>query len=778
MIAAPPPAVHAPSATDVVARAFRLHTEGRAEPAAAAYRAALALDPATMDALHLLGVLARGGGALTDSLRLLARAARLAPDAAPVRYNFDFAARSAIEALEDRLARGRPAQALELAVALTAARPDLEAAEPFLGPTLDRFVVLLHQGLAAAGDPATVALARKALALSPAHAQSLHLLGYLERRGGRPEAAVALLRRALAAEPGLPLGHYSLGVACLAAQDVEGAITALRAQVARAPGSFDSHDLLVDALKSICRFSDAVAAAQAMVAALPDSERGLSQLCQTLMLVNRTPEALPHLRRLLAGKPDSTAGWMLLGMAEERLGNTGAAVRCERRSLRLQPNSPILRNALAELLGAVGEPAEALALAWRQPPANRPEDVYPDEGGLPATAILDRIDAVLPPSVPRENALVYVHDGIETLGHLVFELSYLRSLYAGAYDTLILICRPRTSSARINPETFEIATRGFTVVEIEDRRILNLAYHELGVLRRRGTTYLLHSWRFLSRAMHRFLQDGGRRVPITLSERQRELGRALRRRYGIPEDVPIAALHLRQEARPSFRNVTTANYLEAIRHMAGAGYAVVRLGDRSMPPLPDLGPAVIDTPFHPASDALTVPYMLSACDFLVASVSGPADVARAFGRPLVSVNVPVYDFTVADTLEVMATRRFVAQDGGGVRPLSWREVLSAFPCFGRLIEEQEFVNRGWWAAELEPHEIRAVVAEMMERLQAPDPLRSSPWQDRFRAQCRAEEQRRVADPVARLHRLDWFGYNTPTLFLADAQQAFMPGLLD
>lgn len=643
------------------------------------------------------------------------------------------------------------------------------------GARIDRFPVHI-----------LVSFCRGIGALCPGSAEIMLLLGILTRRNGCAPKAAIVIYRAMRIKADVGFGAYNCAFALAEAGADDSALELLRTQDVIMPGHPDVYNLMLGVLDRLKRFDEVERVGLRLARLSPTRTHVWPRIVLSRIFRNDYLGALTSIHNTMTWQPNLAWASIIEAEVEARLHRPEEAKHALQRGLTIDPVGDHGRHMAISLLPGLGDAETALRLAWTTPPAHRRQDTYPTRRGqftASVSEILCSIWAVIPRTVPRENALVYIHDGIQTLGHLVFELSYLRSMYAHRYETLVVICRPRGSTPGINPEMFEIATRGFTVVEIEDRQILNLAYSELGVFVHGRATFLLHSWRFLARAFHRFVEAGGRRVPARLSGRQHEVGRALFRRLGVPEDVPIVALHVRRTSEPSFRNGDIARYTATIRRLLSEGYAVVRIGDPSMPPLPDdLGPLAVDLAHRcPSADeggAIAVPYALGTCAFMVAAVSGPSDVARAFLRPLVSVNVPLYEFTVADVPEVLAFRRFVDASGRAPRRLSWTEVMGAFPCFGRIYEEEYFQYRGWRLDELAPHEIDGAVKELQGRLAGPPgPWASSPWQVRFRELSLVEDRRRAADRGLVGRMLDWFGYGAASLYLADSQRETMPEFL-
>lgn len=101
-----------PDPHTLLAAAFAHHRAGRRDPATTGYRAVLTLAPAAADALHLLGLLERSGGATSRGQTLIRRALAAAPDLAAAWTNRAQGA-----------ANGEAEAAIERALALDPALP-------------------------------------------------------------------------------------------------------------------------------------------------------------------------------------------------------------------------------------------------------------------------------------------------------------------------------------------------------------------------------------------------------------------------------------------------------------------------------------------------------------------------------------------------------------------------------------------------------------------------------------------------------------------------------
>ncbi len=140
------------------------------------------------------------------------------------------------------------------------------------------------------------------------------------------------------------------------------------------------------------------------------------------------------------------------------------------------------------------------------------------------------------------------------------------------------------------------------------------------------------------------MKDGKLPYKLTLNDQEKEQGLRLRTDFGIPADAPIVTLYVREQGyfpahiHHSHRNANVETYIPAIKYLVEQGFTVVRIGDDKMHRLPDLGPQVIDAPFHAAYDQLVEPYFVSESAFMIKTLSGPDCLSMAFGIPSVITN--------------------------------------------------------------------------------------------------------------------------------------------
>ncbi|RFU46794.1 tetratricopeptide repeat protein [Paraburkholderia sp. DHOC27] len=297
--------------------AYAAHRDGRLDDAERGYRATLDIDPAHVDALHLLGVLRHQLGAHAEAADLVGRAARLRPQDAALQLNLGNALK-AMGQLDGAIERFR--NALTLA-------PSFPLAHYNLG-----------NAYAAAGRHEDAADAfQKSLRLQPGNASSHNNLGNALHALGRHQEAIVSFERALELQPGHAGAHNNLGMALNALERAEAALTQFRAAIAAQPRFVAAHFNLANTLDAIGQHAEAAAAFRVVLSLQPHLAPALFGLGNALSAMGRHKEALPHFERVVGLDPKFALAWLSLGTAHHALGAPAAAVRAFDQALRLRP---------------------------------------------------------------------------------------------------------------------------------------------------------------------------------------------------------------------------------------------------------------------------------------------------------------------------------------------------------------------------------------------------------------------------------------------------------
>ncbi|HYE50512.1 MAG TPA: tetratricopeptide repeat protein, partial [Azospirillaceae bacterium] len=200
-------------------------------------------------------------------------------------------------------------------------RTPVPSPAPLPAPSLAEALALHEAGRAAEAEAAY----RAVLAVRPADADALHLLGLLRFQAGDAADAEALIARAAAERPGFATAENNL------------------ANILQAAG----------------RFAEAEARYAAALAARPDFAEALSNRGVALQELGRLAEAEDCHRRAVALRPDWAEGWTNLGAALKEAGRLGEAESCHRRAAALAPGLALAHTNLGTCLRAQGRTREA-----------------------------------------------------------------------------------------------------------------------------------------------------------------------------------------------------------------------------------------------------------------------------------------------------------------------------------------------------------------------------------------------------------------------------------
>jgi protein O-GlcNAc transferase len=249
------------------------------------------------------------------------------------------------------------------------------------------------------------ALYRQVLALQPARAEVLHLLGLAALQRGRADEAVLAIGQALRLDKAQPRYHLDLG----SAEAARGQIDAARASWRRAqrlaahspeqllaigatqggqgcledaaasfrlalradPTLVVAHNNLGSALAYLGRYDEAAASYRAALALAPHYAEAQINLAAALAALGRLDEAIAAYEQAIRLDPQAAAAQRGLGDALSAQGRLEDAVAAYRAAIRLQPGLAEAHSNLGTALGNLGrreEACEAYEAALRHKP--------------------------------------------------------------------------------------------------------------------------------------------------------------------------------------------------------------------------------------------------------------------------------------------------------------------------------------------------------------------------------------------------------------------------
>lgn len=291
-------------------QAARLLSAGDRPGAIAELRHALALQPASAEALGNLGVLLQQQGQPAEAERLFVRAIAANPR--------------------------DPAHRLNLGLTLTELKRYTEAA--------------------AAMD--------QALALSPQNPAALTAKAMILLRQQQREPAIALFRQVLAAQPNSAQAHLNLGLALADAQRQAEALPSFDAALRLAPDLLPARFNRGRALYDLKRYDDARTDLAAVLARQPRDVATQYRLGLTLARLREPQPAADLLRQVVAAEPRNSIAQQELGQALLELGQAADGEKHLRTALQLDPHNSQAAYALMRVLSSRGS-SEAAQLGQR-----------------------------------------------------------------------------------------------------------------------------------------------------------------------------------------------------------------------------------------------------------------------------------------------------------------------------------------------------------------------------------------------------------------------------
>ena len=243
--------------------------------------------------------------------------------------------------------------------------------------------------------------------------------------------------------------------------------------------------------------------------------------------------------------------------------------------------------------------------------------------------------------------------------------------------------------------------------------------------------------------VQRMWSDHGHPPPIRIPDEMIERGRKVLAGLGMPKDAWFAALHVREsgffeEDHPwshnRLRNADVMDYLPAIKTIVERGGWVLRMGDPSMTPLPEMERVIDYANSEVRSDWMDI-FGLSQCRFFIGTASGPMNVARAFCVPVLATNyfpTGTWPFSAGD-LFIHKLHKW--QENG--RWLTLREAMTPPVCasWNPMVYERHGIE----VVDNTPEEITAATADMLDLLDGTaNPDREAGFKRRL--------YRQIADP--------------------------------
>ncbi|MBL4759663.1 MAG: TIGR04372 family glycosyltransferase [Mariprofundaceae bacterium] len=192
-------------------------------------------------------------------------------------------------------------------------------------------------------------------------------------------------------------------------------------------------------------------------------------------------------------------------------------------------------------------------------------------------------------------------------------------------------------------------------------------------------------------------------------------GKVQLKKLGIPDGAWFVCLHVREGGArfdEPFRQTDIYNYMKSIKAIVNRGGWVVRMGDNSMMPLPQME-NVIDYPHTDYKSDFMDVFLCGSCKFFISTSSGLYAIAAMFGRPIVQTNLLPTCAVDLSKYDLFLPKLLKIRDDGAL--LKFDKLFSS-PVnhggtdyfFDNVINADPIDNT--------PEELEALVLEMMDRL--------------------------------------------------------------
>jgi len=216
-------------------------------------------------------------------------------------------------------------------------------------------------------------------------------------------------------------------------------------------------------------------------------------------------------------------------------------------------------------------------------------------------------------------------------------------------------------------------------------------------------------------------EDAGGGPLLKLRDDHRQKGRDWLQQRGMPKDAWFAALHVRESGYHGetstaldynqHRNGRIEDYLPTIEAITDRGGWVVRVGDPSMTPLPDMAQVIDYAVSTDRAEELDI-FFCAAAKFMVAVSSGGLAVANVFGTPIVGVNMFPPGDPPFSHRDLYIPKLFRRRDTGTY--LNAAEMVA--PPRRLMQSPRYYEEHGLDVISNTPEEMREAVEEMMARL--------------------------------------------------------------
>ncbi|MGH8646072.1 MAG: TIGR04372 family glycosyltransferase [Gammaproteobacteria bacterium] len=452
-------------------------------------------------------------------------------------------------------------------------------------------------------------------------------------------AAKRLLDSCIRRVPDLGYAYYLRGHINVVLNENGDAITDLRTAISRDYDSEDTHFYLALALSNLGLVREAIEEYELTLKHEPNWAQAMVNLAHLKLWLNDEESAVPLLKRAVELEPAFCMAHQNIAALYDRSRYKPAALDREcRRELLLYD----AYNFAGERAFHVGRGGEGIKI-WTH--ALRIQQDLARDFRLPAE-ILQQVER-LPGINPQLPYRILPYEWVTQIGHIAMLDTYCKIQALGwrPKANLLLLAPPKKVANLVYLDRWN---RYFTIVSNED--LVNQLFPYQRYIGDCFNAFLLDdgngvAWPDMGARAH-IEWDKQKRAPlVSLPEPLIDRGREALASFGMPRDAWFVGLHAREggyhhetiSSTQGHRNVTISDYLPAINLIVEHGGWVVRMGDPTMTPLPEME-GVIDYAHTPAKSDWMDVFLCGASRFFVGTTSGLTNAVISFGSPCVLVN--------------------------------------------------------------------------------------------------------------------------------------------
>ncbi|MEY4593509.1 MAG: hypothetical protein RIR18_2404 [Pseudomonadota bacterium] len=299
---------------------------------------------------------------------------------------------------------------------------------------------------------------------------------------------------------------------------------------------------------------------------------------------------------------------------------------------------------------------------------------------------------------------------IDRLGHTMFEPEAIKAMLGIDFNDLAIIIPNNRQFC--NESMFRFAVMGAQLIFTDAEWLVRVMHSCRAVVERNDRKYVLLGGHIYEEySDHLALGGAPGRYNLTQMDYLSGFEDDLLSRYHLNAQQKLVVLHNREggwfnAVYHNHRNSNIQNFFPSIRYLISLGYIVVRIGDATMQKLPDID-GVIDLPFDPRKQEFDDLIFIKLSSFYIGSTSGPYDLPRFLGKPVLAHNVAELPGSIDD--QFLLFKNYYHRKLK--RTLSYLEIFTSRAGF--VTQMEEFQSLDIFPIENGPNELLMSIAGMV-----------------------------------------------------------------